>query len=141
MKNDRKSRRKSSSKRRVSILTNPSEKQNSEHLKQAELSSNMDRIQDDSLLSEMVKAESKLYVRKRSTNSDDKLQVLEDGSVSMQSPKFRMSSRKKIAQFNMNQQCFDQSVGEKEKSKNNAVIGGFTIEDNVSDMPQSNTRL
>ena len=50
----------------------------------------------------MVKAESKLYVRKRSTNSDDKLQVLEDGSVSMQSPKFRMSSKKKIAQFNMN---------------------------------------
>ena len=76
-------------------------------MKDVEISSNRDRIQDESLLSEMVKNESKIDIKLRSTISDDQLQVQDDGLISMQSPKHRMSSKKKIAQFNINQQCFE----------------------------------
>ena len=134
LKGERKPRKKSSSKRRVSLLTNPSDKHNSEHVKNVEISSNTDRIQDESLLSEMVKNESKIDIKLRSTNSDDLLQVQEDGSVSMQSPKVRMSSKRKIELFNINQQCFEQNTDKKEENaKTYAVVGGSTIEDNVTE--------
>ena len=71
LKTERKPRKDNSSKRRISILTNPSVRHNSEHMKDVEISSNTDRIQDESLLSEMVKNESKIDIKMRSANSDD----------------------------------------------------------------------
>ena len=60
----------------------------------------MDKIQDESLLSELAETQQKLEVKRRSANSDLYLHVQESGQGSMPSLRNKMSSKKKIAKFN-----------------------------------------